>query len=135
MSTYRPSRSLRALRGATSVSADSGAEIVDATAELLEMMLARNSVDPNDIVSVIFTATPDITAEFPAAAARGVGMADVPLLCASEISVVGAVERCIRVLMHLYTDREPATLDHVYLRDARRLKSKGGRQPKGQGDS
>ena len=135
MSTYGPSRSLRALRGATSVSADSGAEIVDATAELLEMMLARNGVDPNDIVSVIFTATPDITAEFPAAAARRVGMADIPLLCASEIAVVGAVERCIRVLMHLYTDREPAALDHVYLRDARRLKGEGGRQPKGQGDS
>jgi chorismate mutase len=126
MSTYGSARSLRALRGATSVRSDNGAEIVDATAELLEMMLARNSVEPNDIVSVVFTATPDLRAEFPAAAARRVGMSDVPLLCASEIAVVGALERCIRVMMHFYTDRDPADLDHVYLRDARRLRSDGG---------
>jgi chorismate mutase len=133
MSTYRQPRSLRALRGATTVSADDGREIVDATAELLEKMLAQNAIQPDDIVSVVLTATPDLTAEFPAAAARRVGLSDVALLCASEIAVQGAVGRCIRVLMHLYTDRDPRDLEHVYLRDARRLRT--DRESKGKGDS
>jgi chorismate mutase len=71
----------------------------------------------------VFTATPDLTSEFPAAAARRVGISDVPLLCATEIAVVGAIGRCIRVLMHLYTKREAAELKHVYLRDARGLRT------------
>lgn len=123
MSTYGSTPLLRALRGATTVSADSGPDIVDATAELLDEMLTRNDVAADDIVSVVFTATPDLTAEFPAAAARKVGISEVPLLCATEIAVAGAVGQCIRVLMHLYTTREPAALRHVYLRDARRLRT------------
>jgi chorismate mutase len=123
MSTYRSTPVLRALRGATTASADTDQEIVTATAELLREMLARNDVDDGDIVSVVFTATPDLTSEFPAAAARQVGISDVPLLCATEIAVAGAVGRCIRVLMHLYTTRGPAQLRHVYLRDARGLRT------------
>jgi chorismate mutase len=123
MSTYRSTPVLRALRGATTASADTDHEIVDATAELLREMLARNEVGVGDIVSVVFTATPDLTSEFPAAAARRVGISDVPLLCATEIAVAGAVGRCIRVLMHLYTAREPAALRHVYLRNARGLRT------------
>jgi chorismate mutase len=123
MSTYGSTPSLRALRGATTAIADIDREIVDATAELLREMLARNDVDAGDIVSVVFTATPDLTSEFPAAAARRVGISDVPLLCATEIAVAGAVGRCIRVLMHLYTTREPAELRHIYLRDARGLRT------------
>jgi chorismate mutase len=120
MSTYR---SLSALRGATSVEEDSGAAIVSATAELLREMLKRNGVEPGDIVSVIFTATPDLTAEFPAAAGREVGISDIPLLCSTEIDVEGAVGRCIRVLMHLYTARDRGQLRHVYLRGARQLRT------------
>lgn len=113
---------LRALRGATIVDGDDPAAIVSATAELLRAMLERNGVAPGDIVSIIFTATPDLVAEFPATAARKVGISHVPLLCAAEIAVSGAIPRCIRVLMHVYTDRDSADLQHVYLGEARRLR-------------
>lgn len=113
---------LRALRGATSVEADTAVLIEAATAELLEQMLERNSLAPEDLVSLIFTATPDLTSAFPAAAARGLGLGGVPLLCAQEIAVPGALPRCIRVLMHLYTERDYASLRHVYLGEARRLR-------------
>jgi chorismate mutase len=117
------SRQVRAVRGATSVGADDRAEIVAATAELLQEVLARNDATPDDVVSVIFTATPDLTAAFPAAAARKVGMDDVPLLCASEIAVEGALPRCIRVMMHLTTERPREELQHVYLGAARELRA------------
>jgi chorismate mutase len=112
-----------ALRGATTVPRDDPEAIVEATAELLEELMARNGVAPGDLVSVVFTATSDLTTEFPAAAARRIGISDVPLLCAAEIDVAGAVPRCVRVLVHLYTDRPVADLRHVYLRAARRLRS------------
>lgn len=114
---------LRALRGATSVERDDAALIEAATRELLEQMLERNSAAPEDLVSLIFTATPDLTAAFPAAAARELGLGDVPLLCAQEIAVPGALPRCVRVLMHLYTERDYASLRHVYLGEARRLRA------------
>jgi chorismate mutase len=114
---------MRALRGATTAAANDPAAIVAATTELLETMLTRNDVEHDDLVSVIFTSTPDLDAEFPAAAARRLGLADVPLLCASEIAVPGAVPRCVRVLVHLYTARDYASLRHVYLGDARQLRT------------
>jgi chorismate mutase len=114
---------LRALRGATTPEANDAAAIIEATAELLQEMLHRNDVDPDDVVSMIFTATPDLDAEFPASAARKIGMSHVPLLCAREIEVPDAVRRCVRVLMHLYTSRDPAALKHVYLGDARQLRT------------
>lgn len=116
-------RRLRALRGATTVPANDADEIVGATAELLGEMVSRNAVDADDLVSVIFTATPDLDAEFPALAARRLGLAHVPLLCSVEVDVPGAVTRCVRVLVHLYTDRSDAELHHVYLRDARDLRT------------
>ena len=116
-------RVLRALRGATTVSVDEADEVVQATAELLEEMFARNDVDRDDLVSVVFTVTQDLRSEFPAAAARKLGIADVPLLCATEIPVEGAIPRCIRVLMHLYTDRTRSDLRHVYLGEARQLRT------------
>ena len=122
MSTDRYSR-LRALRGATTVDRDDPTAIVDAATELLSEMLSRNDVVGEDIVSLLFTATPDLTSEFPAVAARRLGLADVALLCAAEIAVPGAVPRCIRVLLHLYTDRTPGELRHVYLREARALRT------------
>ncbi len=115
-------RLLRALRGATTVPSDDADAIVTATAELLSEMLARNGAAPEDLVSIVFTSTPDLTAEFPAAGARQLGIGHVPLLCSVEIAVAGSVARCIRVLMHLYSGREPAQLRHVYLREARVLR-------------
>lgn len=114
---------VRALRGATTVERDEAAPIIDATAELLREMLSRNGVAPDDLISVVFTATPDLAAEFPAAAARGLGLADVPLLCATEMAVQGSVGRCVRILMHLHTTRSRAELHHVYLHGARHLRA------------
>ena len=114
---------LRALRGATTAAEDTPAAIVEATEELLRALFERNEVEQGDVVSVIFTATQDLVAEFPAAAARRLGLSDVPLLCASEIAVPGSVERCVRVLVHLYSERDPASLRHVYLRGAEALRT------------
>ena len=113
---------LRALRGATTVAADDGAQIREATAELLTAVLGRNAVDGERIVSMWFTATPDLRAEFPAVAAREMGMNRVPLMCAAEIDVPGALPQCIRVMFHCYlpADRAPR---HVYLRGARALRA------------
>jgi chorismate mutase len=105
------------------VGRDTGEDIVAATAELLRELFDRNGVEHDDLVSLTFTATPDLTAEFPAAAARSIGIADVPLLCATEIAVRGAIARCIRVLVHVYTDRDRAALRHVYLGEARQLRT------------
>lgn len=102
---------------------DDAGQIVEATAELLTEMMSRNEVGFPDLVSLVFTSTPDLVAEFPAAAARGIGISDVPLLCATEIDVEGAIGRCIRVMMHLYSNRDRATLRHVYLRGASQLRT------------
>ena len=96
--------------------------IAEATTELLAEMLERNSVAPAALVSLIFTATQDLTAAFPAVAARRLGLGDVPLLCAQEIAVPDSLPRCIRILMHLYTDSDYASLRHVYLGEARDLR-------------
>lgn len=121
MSTDR--QRVRALRGAITVDADDPARIVAATVDLLRAMLERNDARPEDLISVVFTATTDLVSEFPAAAARTIGISDVPLLCAQEIPVPDAVPRCIRVLMHLYTERDYASLRHVYLGGARALRT------------
>jgi chorismate mutase len=114
---------VRALRGATTVAHDDGPAIVEATAHLLREMMERNGIEADDLVSVIFTATPDLSSEFPAVAARRLGISHTPLLCATEIDVGGAVARCIRVLMHLYTTKTPSELRHVYLGEARDLRA------------
>lgn len=114
---------LRAVRGATTVDEDTKEEILSATAELIEAMISRNDLVRDDLVSIVFTATPDLRAVFPAEAARGLGISDVPLLCARELDVEGAMPRCIRVLMHAYTERDLQTIRHVYLGDARKLRS------------
>ncbi|MPZ90429.1 MAG: chorismate mutase [Actinobacteria bacterium] len=114
---------LRALRGATTAAADEGRAIVDATERLLAEMIGRNGIATEDLVSMIFTTTADLSAEFPAAAARALGLSSVPLLCAREIDVPGSVPRCIRVLMHLYTTRPAETLRHVYLEGAEQLRT------------
>lgn len=106
---------LRAVRGAITVPADARDEILASTRELLATMLQRNALDPDDIVSAIFTVTADLRSEFPARAARDLGWRDVPLLCTVEIAVPGALPRCIRVLLHAETMRPKAQIRHVYL--------------------
>jgi chorismate mutase len=108
---------LRALRGATTVEQNTGAAILDATDELLRELIDRNDLEPDEMVSCIFTCTGDLDAEFPAVAARRLGLSTVPLLCAREIDVSGALPRVIRVLLHCYAD-PAAEPRHVYLRGA-----------------
>ncbi|SRR5579883_2249405 len=114
---------VRGIRGATSVAADTPEEISAATTELLKEILRANQIEQFDeIASAIFTTTGDLSSSFPAEAARSIGMNQVPLLCASEIPVRSSVTRCIRVLLHLNTDKAQAEMVHVYLHEARRLR-------------
>jgi len=113
---------VRAVRGATTIDEDTVEQINERVQALVKAMLDRNDVSHDDLVSVIFTATDDIHAAFPAAAARAIGLGDVPLLCARELDVVGGTPRCIRVLMHLTTERARNELHHVYLEGARGLR-------------
>ena len=108
---------LRALRGAITVDDNDGDAILDATEELMRAVLDQNELEPADLVSCIFTCTRDLDAEFPAVAARRMGLSGVPLLCAHEIDVQGALPRVIRVLVHCYAD-EAKPPRHVYLREA-----------------
>lgn len=113
---------VRALRGAITVDRDDPAEVRAATSEMLATLMQRNAVAIDDIISLMFTATQDLTSEFPAVAAREMGMNRVPLMCAAEIDVPGALPQCIRVMFHCYlpADRAPR---HVYLRGARALRA------------
>jgi chorismate mutase len=111
-----------AVRGATQVDADDRDQILAATAELVTEVMARNALTTDDVISVIFTATPDLTAEFPALAARKLGFHDVPLLCASEIDVPHALPRVIRLMAHVQDDRPRSDIQHVYLRGATALR-------------
>ena len=113
---------LLALRGATTCGEDSQSEITQRTQTLVREMLERNAVAHDDIVSIVFTATDDLHSEFPATAARALGLGDVPLLCARELDIAHGMPRCIRVLMHFYGDHDRAALHHVYLEGARALR-------------
>lgn len=112
---------LRAVRGAITVDADTPEAVREATSEMLEEVLSRNALQPDLIVSILFTATPDLRAEFPAVAARQMGLSQVPLLCAAEIDVPGAMGMCIRTMLHCYMPADQP-VRHVYLRDARQLR-------------
>ena len=109
---------LRALRGATTVDLDDEGHVHERVITLLSEMCARNGVDHDDIVSILFTATDDLHATFPAAGARQMGLGDVPLICARELDIEAGTPRCIRVLMHLTTERSRTDLRHVYLEGA-----------------
>lgn len=113
---------MRAIRGATQVDADDREQILEATAELVAEVLTRNELLVGDVISVLFTTTPDLTAEFPAVAARKIGFEDVPLLCAGEIAVPGALPRVIRLMAYAETDRPRHLIRHVYLRGAAQLR-------------
>jgi chorismate mutase len=112
---------LFALRGATTVDANEAGQILEATEALMREIMERNDLRPAEVVSCIFTLTPDLDAEFPAVAARRLGLSAVPLLCAREIDVPGALPRVIRLLLHCYADPESEP-KHVYLRDAESLR-------------
>jgi chorismate mutase len=111
------------VRGATQVDADERDQVLAATTELLTEVLRRNDLSKDDLISVVFTATPDLHSEFPAYAARQMGITDVPLLCAAEIDVPGALPRVLRLLAHVETIRPRAQLRHVYLRGAAALRT------------
>jgi chorismate mutase len=112
---------LHALRGAISVDANDAESILGATRELLGELMQRNELSADQMVSCIFSATGDLDAEFPAVAARGLGLNRVPLLCTREIDVPGALERVIRVLLHYYAE-DGHRPQHVYLGEARKLR-------------
>lgn len=111
-----------ALRGAITVDDDTTEQVVTRTQQLVRAMLERNGIEHDDVVSVIFTATDDIHSEFPATAARALGLGDIPLLCARELDIAHGMPRCIRVLMHFHGERDRASLHHVYLEGARSLR-------------
>lgn len=113
---------VRAVRGAVQVDADSRDDILEGSAELVTAMLERNALVADDIISIVFTATPDLTAEFPAYAARLLGLTDVPLLSATEIGVPGSLPRTVRLLAHVETERSRSELRHPYLRGAAALR-------------
>jgi len=112
---------LRALRGAITVERNDADLILEGAEELVRTVMERNSVGPEDMVSCIFTCTGDLDAEFPAVAARKLGLGSVPLLCAREIDVPGSMPRVIRLMLHCYAD-EGTEAQHVYLREARALR-------------
>jgi chorismate mutase len=109
---------VRAIRGATQVAADDRDEVLGATRELVSTVLERNELDPADLISILFTATPDLVSEFPALAARELGLGDVPLMCATEIAVPHALPRVLRLMAHVETPKTRAEVQHVYLRGA-----------------
>lgn len=114
---------VRAVRGAIQVDANEREQILEGTSELVAEVLRRNEIDPDDLISIIFTATRDLDADFPAYAARQMGLTDVPLLCTTEIAVPGSMPRVLRLLAHVETERPRGEIRHVYLRGAAALRT------------
>jgi chorismate mutase len=113
---------VRAVRGAVQVDADERELILKATTELVTALFEANALTADDVISIIFTATPDLVSEFPALAARELGLVDTPLLCATEIAVPGALPRVVRILAHVETTRSKQEVQHVYLGGATALR-------------
>jgi monofunctional chorismate mutase len=112
----------RGVRGATTITSNTAEDILEATTDLLEALIKLNDIQPEDVVSAVFTTTPELTAAFPALAARELGWTEVPLLCAHEMAVPGALGGVIRILLHVNSPRSAAEIRHVYLREARALR-------------
>jgi len=119
----------RGVRGATTVEANEREEILTATRQLLALMLRQNDIETEDIASAIFSTTPDLDAEFPALAARQLGLLDVPLLCGHEMLVPGSLTMCVRILLHWNTEKAQKEIHHVYVRDAQKLRPDIGKLP------
>jgi len=113
---------VRAVRGAVQIDADERELVLEGTAELVTALFAANDFAPDDVISILFTTTPDLTSEFPALAARTLGLTDTPLLCAAEIAVPGALPRVVRILAHVETMRSKQEIQHVYLGGAADLR-------------
>ncbi|MBL4884577.1 MAG: chorismate mutase [Planctomycetaceae bacterium] len=114
---------VRGVRGAISADKNTREAILQATTELLKEVLRANEIDDFEyLVSAVFTTSPDLTASFPAEAARDLGMSEVPLLCASEIAVPNSLKMCIRVLLHVNTDKKQSDIVHVYMKEAAKLR-------------
>jgi chorismate mutase len=114
---------VRGIRGATAVKSDTSEAVLAATSELLQAMVSANAVAVDDIASIVFTVTPDLKSEYPARAARLLGWNSVALLGATETDVAGGLRRCIRVLIHVNTDQAPSAIKHIYLHEAKALRS------------
>lgn len=114
---------VRALRGATTLDVDERDHLLERTQELITEVFERNHLDEDDLISIVFTATNDVHSAFPAEAAREAGITHVPLLCARELEIDGGIQRCIRILIHAYTTTGPRELRHVYLHEARQLRT------------
>jgi len=114
--------SVRAIRGAVQVEADEREQVLDATRELVAEVIRVNDLSLDDFISVIFTSTADLVSEFPAVAARELGMGDVPLMCARELEIGGSMPRVVRLMAHVETTRTRAEVRHVYLRGAQALR-------------
>lgn len=115
--------SVRAIRGATQLEVDTREQMIDRVTELVTEVMGANGLTVDDFISVIFTATPDLVAEFPAYAARQLGFGEVPLICARELDIAGAMPRVVRLLAHVETDLPRADITHVYLHGAAALRS------------
>ena len=113
---------LRAIRGATTVDRDDPDAVTERVVTLLTTIMERNGLEEDDIVSILFTATEDLVSIFPATAARTMGLGAVPLICARELSIVGSVPRCVRVMLHVTTGRPRDEIVHVYLEGAQGLR-------------
>src|SRR5579884_1265576 len=117
---------MRAVRGATTLDEDSAEQIDARVRELMTQMIERNGLDREDLISILLTATPDVHSAFPASAARRMGLEDVPVIGAQELDVSGATPLCIRVMMHVESERSRADMAHVYLHGAQGLRERGG---------
>lgn len=115
--------SVRAVRGATQLTSDTREEMLERVAEMVTEVMRANDLDVDDFISVIFTATSDLVAEFPAYAARRLGFGEIPLLCARELEIAGSMPRVVRMMAHVETDRARSELTHVYLHGAAALRS------------
>jgi chorismate mutase len=113
----------RGVRGATTAEANTAEDMLEATDEMMRMLIALNEINPEDVASAYFTTTPDLNATFPAVAAREIGWLEVPLICGHEMTVAGSLQKCIRVLLHVNTIKTASEIKHVYLKGARQLRA------------
>ena len=113
---------VRAIRGATQLEADAIGEMDKKVSELVTAILQANSISKTDLISILFTATPDLVSTFPATAARTLGLSDIPLICAQEIDVKGAMERVVRVMVHTNSELSNGEIQHIYLHGAKELR-------------
>ena len=116
------SRSVRAIRGATTLDADTREQMIERVTSLLADMFSRNHVDLDDVISIFFTATDDLHCMFPAEAARTMGLSDIPLMCARELAITGGMPRCVRVMAQVESHHARSDVEHIYHGDARSLR-------------